>query len=193
VTARLFTASWSALHQASTVGPLPVQPVRISRGVPRFWPAAEQFPAVDELMPDGWMFGIKDLEKFGRCYRRKLHAIGLPRVRALIDEIAADGRPLALACFETDPADCHRGPLGFAGWWERKTGERVPDLAILAAARVEPGHERRLALVCEYGCDISSVPNVGDAEATGQNPHMGSWPDRGNRGAAQLQLAGEGL
>ena len=77
MTARLFTASWRALAEASMLGPLAVQPVRISRGAPRFWPEADTFPAVDDLMPDGWMFAIKDLEKFGRCYRRKLHTIGL--------------------------------------------------------------------------------------------------------------------
>jgi hypothetical protein len=129
MTARLFTASWTSLHQASRRGPLPVQPVRISRGLPKFWPEARGFAVVDELMPDGWMFSIKDMERFGRAYRRKLHTIGLPRLQARLDEIAAaDGRPLALACFETDPADCHRGPLGFAGWYERKTGIAIPDL-----------------------------------------------------------------
>lgn len=155
MTAPIYTASWRVLAEASTAGELPVQPVRISRGTPRFWPDADAFPAIDALMPDGWMFGIKDLEKFGRCYRRKLHVIGLPRIRALLDAIDADGRPLVLACFETNPAECHRGPLGFAGWWERKTSERVVDLSLLRSRRggaaalvyevagAEPGHGQK--------------------------------------------------
>jgi hypothetical protein len=154
---RLFTASWASLHQASTAGPLPVQPVRTSRGVPRFWPAADAFPAVDELMPDGWMFGIENMENFGRCYRRKLHTIGLPRIQARLDDLAAEaGRPLALACFETDPADCHRGPVGFAGWWMRKTGEPVPDLSVLR------GRGGAVALVYEAATtDLAKTRKVG--------------------------------
>ncbi len=127
---RLYTASWRALAEVSTAGPLPVQPVRISRSAPRFWSEAEQFPYIAELAPAPWTFSITDMERFGRAYRRGLHVLGLPRIRALLDELAADadGRPLALCCFEANPVDCHRGPLGFAGWWERKTGERVPEV-----------------------------------------------------------------
>jgi hypothetical protein len=40
-------------------------------------------------------------------------------------------RPLALACFEQDRRECHRGPDGFAGWYERKTGMAVPELSLL--------------------------------------------------------------
>jgi hypothetical protein len=178
VSAHIFTASWRTLADASMAGPLPVQPVRISRGTPRFWPEADAFPAVDELMPDGWMFGIKDLEKFGRCYRRKLHTIGLPRLRALLDAIDADGRPLALACFETDSADCHRGPLGFAGWWERKTGEQVLDLSVLR------GRGGAVALVYEVEIEPATrCPKL----------HSGVMATNRPDGPTQLQLAGEGL
>jgi hypothetical protein len=156
---QLYTASWRALCEASTAGPLSVQPVRISRGTPKFWPHAATCPAIDALMPDGWMFGIKDLEKFGRCYRRKLHTIGLPRLRALLDAIDGDGRPLALACFEADPADCHRGPLGFPGWWAKQTGEQVADLSVLR------GRGGTGALVYE----IEPLSNGGHDPATGQN------------------------
>lgn len=175
---RLFTSSWSALHQASKAGPLPVQPVAISRGKPtKFWPQAGTFPAVDELMPDGWMFGIKDLEKFGRCYRRKLHTIGLPRIQALLDKIAAaDDRPLALACFETAVTDCHRGPLGFAGWYERKTSIAIPDLTTISAKHTPSGGVRPVALVYEVEIDPATTD-----PATGQNSDTGS--------GRQLQLA----
>lgn len=143
----LFTASWRALWEAANAGPLPVRPVRISRGTPKFWPQAAAFPAIEALMPDGWMFSIKDAEKFGRCYRRKLHTIGLPRIQALLAEVAnGDDRPLALACYEAAVADCHRGM--FSLWYERESGQRVPDLAILAARQTLPD-QRPAALVYE--------------------------------------------
>lgn len=75
LTEMLFTASWSTLHQASAAGPLPVQPVRISRGAPRFWPEADAFPAVDELMPDGWMFAIKAAVADGVAHAPNLNAL----------------------------------------------------------------------------------------------------------------------
>jgi hypothetical protein len=195
MTSRLFTASWRTLADASTVGSLPVQPVRISRGAPRFWPEAEAFPAVSELMPPGWTFSIKDMERFGRAYRRGLHTIGLPRIRALLDAIDADGRPLALACFETDPADCHRGPLGFAGWWERKTGELVPDLSLIRARQsgavalvyeVEPATTYLANQNSNIGPDAQK-PRI--CRTDGQDTSGRLRPD----GPAQLQFAAEGL
>jgi hypothetical protein len=186
---RLFTASWGALAEASTAGPLPVQPVRISRGVPKFWPAAADFPAVDELMPPGWTFSITDMERFGRAYRRGLHVLGLPRIRALLDAIDADadGRPLALACFETDPADCHRGPLGVAGWWERKTGERVADLSVLR------GRGRAVALV--YEAAIAPATTEGDKSPQRGFGHLldaaYSAPEPRQRGSADAHAASD--
>ena len=178
MTARLFTASWRALAEASMLGPLAVQPVRISRGAPRFWPEADTFPAVDDLMPDGWMFGIKDLEKFGRCYRRKLHTIGLTRIRVLLDAIAsgAGSRPLALACFEADVATCHRGPLGFAGWWASQTGERVTDLSVLL------GRRGAVALVHEVEIEPATAQACDEA-AQGLNAQKGYWPQLAPVGA----------
>ncbi len=123
----LYTASWSTLHRHRDR--LNVRPVRISRGVPKFWPEAADFPALDDLMPDGWMLSINDLEKFGRAYRRKLHVIGFERIHAQLDQLAAEcGRPLALACFEADCNTCHRGPaFGFAAWWLGQCGELVAE------------------------------------------------------------------
>jgi hypothetical protein len=76
----LWTASWSTLTEASVYSELwelPVQPVRVSRGVPRFWPAAEYFPVIEDLMTDPWMLGVwaRNAEQGARCYRRKLHAM----------------------------------------------------------------------------------------------------------------------
>jgi hypothetical protein len=128
----LFTASWTTLHRASTHAELPVQPVRISRGVPRFWLAAKSFAAIPELMPPGWVFAVfqTDPERARRAYRRGLDVLGIDRVTRLLDSAADDPeRPLALCCFEPNPADCHRGPHGFAGWWKGKTGEPIRDLS----------------------------------------------------------------
>lgn len=129
----LATASWTTLWRASQAGPLRVTPVRISRWLPRFWSAAEHFPALPALMPDPWMLGVAkadpDLERFGRCYRRKLHTLGLPAIQAELDALSARyNLPLALCCFEPDPATCHRGPLGFSGWYERMAGIAVPEV-----------------------------------------------------------------
>jgi hypothetical protein len=130
---RLLTSSWALLWRFSEYE-LPVQPVRTSRGIPRFWPEASAFPAVEELMPDGWMFGIKDMEKFDRCYRRKLHVLGVERIKARLHRLNVEcGKPLALACFEARPHECHRGQ--FSAWWLRKTGVVVPELGLLSNRR----------------------------------------------------------
>ena len=128
MTARLFTASWTSLWQASKRRPLPVQPVRTSRGLPKFWPAAERFPAVDELMPDGWMLGSTDRGKNERAYRYKLGQIGLERIAARLDEIADEcgGLPLCLCCFEAAASDCHRSWA--AEWLHEQTGLVVPEI-----------------------------------------------------------------
>jgi hypothetical protein len=135
----IFTGSWTALHRAVRAGQVDIRtdvlPVRISRGVPKFWPAAERFPALADLMPDGWMFGIKDDEKFNRCYRRKLHTIGFERIEDELDELLiVYNRPLVLCCFEPPddghaPHTCHRGPDGFGGWWEHQGGAPVPEFS----------------------------------------------------------------
>jgi hypothetical protein len=143
VKATLYTSSWWTLWEASKAAPLPVQPVRTSRGKPRFWPAAAGFPAIDELMPDGWMLGIDDPERFGRAYRQKLHRTGLRTIEARLAAITVlSGLPAALLCFERVRADCHRGQ--FAAWYERKTGVRVPELSLVTSLNRE-----RIALMCE--------------------------------------------
>jgi hypothetical protein len=150
VTARLFTASWSALHQASLRGPLPVGPVRISLGLPRFWHAAKCFPACDELMIARWMMHSDDHAKSERAYRHQLHKVTLPRIAARLDEIADehDGKPLALCCFEADVADCHRSWA--AAWLRDQTGLVVPELGSLTA-RCPAGDQPAFALCHEVG------------------------------------------
>jgi hypothetical protein len=148
VKATLYTASWWTLWEASKAAPLPVQPVRTSRGKPRFWPAAEGFPAIDELMPDGWMLGITDPERFGRAYRQKLHRTGLPIIEARLAAITVlSGLPPVLLCFERLRADCHRGQ--FAAWYERKTGMTVPELSLVTSLNRE-----RVALMYEVEASV---------------------------------------
>jgi hypothetical protein len=174
VKATLYTASWWTLWEASKAGSLPVQPVRTSRGKPRFWPAAEGFPAVDELMPDGWMLGITDPERFGRAYRQKLHRIGLARIEARLAAVAVlSGLPLALACFERDRADCHRGQ--FAAWYERKTGVRVPELSLVMSLDRE-----RAVLMYEVelvGDLAKSSPNLSGNIRRGGTVHLSAPSD----------------
>lgn len=146
MTVQVFTASWSALHRAAKAGTLDVEPVRISRGGPRFWPEAREFPAISELMPEGWVLGLRD-DPFFEAYREKLDRISVEAITAALDAIP--GGKLALACFEADPAACHRGPRGFAGYWFEKTGVRIeewepPNLAINDSSAPWPGSQLHL-------------------------------------------------
>jgi hypothetical protein len=166
VTARLFTAGWSALHEAAKRGPLPVQPVRISKGKPKFWPAAEGFPAVDVLMPDGWMLSsLVERGKVERGYFGKLNRIGLDVIAARLDEIAEQvAKPLALCCFEPRREDCHRSWA--ADWLAEQTGHAVPELGTLTAKHCEPGQERR-AVLCH---EVARTSRYDTLMATNQAP-----------------------
>lgn len=106
---------------------LPLVPVGISRGVPRF-PLRYRYRRLPDLYPDGWMLGIEDDSRFERVYVAKLDRLGVDRIGAQLRTISEEegGCPLCLLCFEADPADCHRGT--FARWWTDKTGEPVKEL-----------------------------------------------------------------
>ena len=102
--------------------------MRISIGKPK-WLAptvAEAMPFLRELAPYG-AFHIEDDEAFEQVYRDRLDRAGVDRIEARLRAIAEQrpGVPLALCCFERDPADCHRS--SFARWWLERTGERVPE------------------------------------------------------------------
>jgi hypothetical protein len=76
-------------------------------------------------MPDRAMFKL-DGDTFTKAYRRKLHTIGVEAIQRQLDELAErHTRPLALACFEADRANCHRGD--FAAWFKDKTGVLIPE------------------------------------------------------------------
>jgi hypothetical protein len=116
---RLFTASWSdALAEPQ------LQPVRISVGCPG---SAKHVPLVDALAPFG-IFG-KDLpaDEFRRRYLARLDHYGVKGIRERLERVASQhpDRPLALCCFERDPAACHRAL--FARWWEERTGEHISE------------------------------------------------------------------
>jgi hypothetical protein len=144
MTARLFTASWTSLHQASRRGPLSVQPVRISKGLPKFWPQAAAFPAVDELIPDSWMLNPnEDPGRVERGYVGKLDKIGLELIAARLDAIADEcgGKALALCCFEADRADCHRSWA--ASWLHEQTGLVVPEIGSMLASTSDTREETK--------------------------------------------------
>lgn len=124
---QLATGSWRALCEADKAGTLDVQVVRISRGVPKYWPAARGFPYMEELAPDGWTLGLKNERTFRAAYLSKLDRVGIEAIQARLDELD-DGRPICLTCFEADPAECHRAIAAF--WIEKTTAMAVNELEI---------------------------------------------------------------
>lgn len=137
----LVTASWRALWEAWKVGRLTVTPVRVSLGLPKFWPAAELYPTVESVTPSGWMRSVSG-DQFRKAYRSKLDRIGITSIHAHLAAIETT-QPLALACFEADPTDCHRGLLG--EWWFEKTGRAIPEwmprFPVQIDAEYKPEHE----------------------------------------------------
>jgi len=107
---RLFTSSYSRVDPGTLV------PVRTSIGAPRFAGyALEEWPSV---YPWG-LLDVTDPEEFRRRYRHRLYR-QTPRILHELGELLDryDGWPLALCCFEADPAACHRSVL--AGWLAEK-------------------------------------------------------------------------
>ncbi len=145
MSAQIFTASWGSLFSASKLGPLPVQIVRTSNQVPKFWPAAAAFPTCDLLIPAKWIAFGSDPVRAEKGYRAALHRTTAGRIATALDALAdeAGGRPLALCCFCTLDAQeqgCHRRWL--SRWWEEQGQGRMPELSTLTSA---DGHT---ALVC---------------------------------------------
>lgn len=105
------------------------QPVRISLGVPKFrlsW----RLPSVrlEELTPRGWYFRAPP-EVFARKFLEQLDQVGVDRLRGIFEDTLEGDGPLVLLCFERDVRsgnDCHR--RRFADWWQKNTGEFVPEL-----------------------------------------------------------------
>lgn len=128
MTVPLHTASWRALFEQHASGVLTAVPVRISLGKPRYWPLAQHAPYIKELAPAG-LLRQPPLEpnEFDRLYLERLDRFGVDQIAVRLNAVYADyGKPLALACFEADPSDCHRGT--FARWWHGRTGQEVSEL-----------------------------------------------------------------
>jgi hypothetical protein len=107
--------------------------VATSIGQPK-WPLPYPLEhGLRDLMPFG-LFG-RDLpaDEFKAGYRARLDRVGVDRLRAQFEAVAADhpGEPLVLLCWEKPGEPCHRRV--FADWWYERTGQDVPEVE-------EPAH-----------------------------------------------------
>ncbi len=104
----LYTSRW----QNGELRKLPVLPVGISRGVPKFR-LGYRYRRLMELAPSQETFAIEDREEFERAYRQGLEQIGLETIMRKLERISreAGGLPLALLCFERVDEFCHRHVL----------------------------------------------------------------------------------
>jgi Domain of unknown function DUF488 len=85
-----------------------VLPVRTSRTVPpQFpWPVVTLAQAIPP-----WSIAHLEGDEFRRAYRSRLHRSGAHLLTALDEFQAEYRRPMALLCWEPDPARCHRALL----------------------------------------------------------------------------------
>jgi hypothetical protein len=128
---QLYTSRW----QNKELADLDVQPVGISRGLPK-WRLPYSYRTLQLLAPSGQAFGIDDSDEFERAYRAGLEDIGLEVILGALKSISGDSgeRPLVLLCYEDvlPPPQgkgdlCHRRIA--ARWLEQKVpGLVVPEL-----------------------------------------------------------------
>ena len=104
-------------------------PVRITLGQQVWWtpPGRARWLFLAELAPRRSYFRA-DAATFDREYLAQLerHA---GDIEAKLGWLTGAYGDICLCCFERrvrGPADCHRRL--FAGWWEQRTGEVVPEL-----------------------------------------------------------------
>jgi hypothetical protein len=90
------------------------------------------------------MLKVEPFKKFERLYVARLEEFGVEAIasvlQALVDghrsfgsgpkPLGAEGEGAVLLCFEKvhEGEDCHRRT--FAAWWEKKTGNVVPELEL---------------------------------------------------------------
>lgn len=120
---KLFTSFYSSGH----VRDREHAPIRTSLGHPRFKLTYKIAGKLPLLTPERRWLGM-ERETYQPLYIAKLEAAGVDKIRLAISELAGK-QPAVLLCFEdlsTDGAWCHRQM--FARWWEKKTGEPVPEL-----------------------------------------------------------------
>lgn len=104
-------------------------PVQISNGRPKF-PLAYHLGYKAPLLYPEWSMVKADvpMSEFNARYHQVLDQRGIDDVRGLLTDIAehAGDSRLVLMCFEWNPENCHR--RGFADWWQKNTGEMVPEV-----------------------------------------------------------------
>ena len=122
---RLYTSRWANRELAR----LPVVPVGISRGVPR-WPLPYSYRMARLLAPSRTTFELESDAEFEAAYLREMEAAGAEKIAAMLSKISAEegGADLCLLCYEDVHAGqvCHRRM--FADWWMRKAGQEVEEL-----------------------------------------------------------------
>lgn len=126
---QLFTLGWYALPRLSEEVKEKIVPVRISVGLPRGMKGAKDLDVVHMLTP-GELFSQRNqlsTAQFRARYYKRLDNYGVQKIHKVLKAISKenDGKALVLLCFEKDPAECHRSL--FARWWERNTGQHVPE------------------------------------------------------------------
>jgi len=120
---QLFTAAYKNFQ------PMYGVPVQISNGRPKFGIKYPLRYKAQLLYPE-WSMVKADvpMDVFNERYHQVLDHRGVDNIRdqlTAIAEHAGDPR-LVLMCFEWQAKDCHR--KGFADWWEKATGEHVPEV-----------------------------------------------------------------
>jgi uncharacterized protein (DUF488 family) len=111
-------------------------PVGISQGNARFLKYSPIY--LKALAPSWAMVKMTDKEAYKRAYLKQLDDLGLAKIQRML-ELAADGKPVVLLCFEDlrKPEEwCHR--TMFAEWYEERTGEKIHELTEEADNRKKP-------------------------------------------------------
>lgn len=118
----LYTCSYSEYHPGMGMA------IRITLGLPRTKIGLDGY--LHELAPRGHYFRAHSSE-FDEKYIAQLERYGVDHLTKAFEHLAefGSGAPIVLLCFERQAVDgsvCHRRL--FAEWWEKKTGQEVPEL-----------------------------------------------------------------
>ena len=100
--------------------------IRTSLGHPRFTLPYLITGKLPELTPERPWLGL-EREEYEPLYLAKLEGVGVDTIRECVAELAGGRIPVLLCfCKVANGAWCHRRM--FAEWWEKQTGEPVPEL-----------------------------------------------------------------
>ncbi len=132
---RIVTSYWANRELSR----LPVVPVGISRGVPK-WPLPFRYRRAMLLAPSRETFGLRSDRAFEAAYLAELERAGVEKIGAMLAKISDEegGGPLVLLCWEKPSEVCHRRM--FARWFEAKTGIVVPELQNSVRPHFSSGH-----------------------------------------------------